>query len=116
MDYRIEKDTLGEVKVPASKYWGAQTERSKQNFPIGNEKMPIEIIKAFAILKNSTAQAKDELGLLEKEKAVAYAIASAFSFSNNPSSSFASAVLFFHIPNVFIICFGIFLFLFLIFF
>src|SRR5690625_7478932 len=74
MDYRIEKDTLGEVKVPASKYWGAQTERSKQNFPIGNEKMPIEIIKAFAILKNSTAQANDEFGLLEKEKEEAIAL------------------------------------------
>ncbi len=69
MEYRIEKDTLGEVKVPASKYWGAQTERSKQNFPIGHEKMPIEIIKAFAILKSSTAQANYALGLLEKDKA-----------------------------------------------
>src|SRR5690625_266845 len=69
MDYRIEKDTLGEVKVPASKYWGAQTERSKQNFPIGQEKMPIEIIEAFAILKNSTAQANYALGFLEKGKA-----------------------------------------------
>lgn len=71
MGYRIEKDTLGEVKVPATKFWGAQTERSKQNFPIGYEKMPFEIIKAFAILKNSTAQANCELGLLEKEKAEA---------------------------------------------
>lgn len=71
MGYRIEKDTLGEVKVPATKFWGAQTERSKQNFPIGHEKMPNEIIKAFAILKNSTAQANLELGLLEKEKAKA---------------------------------------------
>lgn len=75
MDYRIEKDTLGEVKVPVSKFWGAQTERSKQNFPIGQEKMPLEIIKAFAILKNSTAQANCALGLLEKEKAEAIAYA-----------------------------------------
>src|SRR5699024_11876034 len=68
MSYRIEKDTLGEVKVPADKYWGAQTQRSKQNFPIGMEKMPLEIIKAFAILKKSTAKANYELGLLEEEK------------------------------------------------
>lgn len=75
MDYRIEKDTLGEVKVPANKYWGAQTQRSKQNFPIGNEKMPNEIIKAFAILKKSAAKANHDLGFLEKEKsdAIAYA-------------------------------------------
>src|SRR5699024_3459191 len=75
MDYRIEKDTLGEVKVPADKYWGAQTQRSKHNFPIGNEKMPIEIIKAFAITKKACAAANHELGLLEKEKADAIAYA-----------------------------------------
>lgn len=69
MDYRIEKDTLGEVKVPADKFWGAQTQRSKHNFPIGIEKMPIEIIKAFAITKKACATANHELGLLEKEKA-----------------------------------------------
>lgn len=51
MDYRIEKDTLGEVRVPADKIWGAQTQRSKENFQIGEEKMPYEIIRAFAILK-----------------------------------------------------------------
>lgn len=75
MEYRIEKDTLGEVKVPADKYWGAQTQRSKQNFPIGEEKMPKEIIKAFAVLKRSAAIANNKLGLLEKEKtdAIAYA-------------------------------------------
>ncbi|HLS36567.1 MAG TPA: class II fumarate hydratase, partial [Bacillota bacterium] len=71
MSYRIEHDTIGEVKVPADKYWGAQTERSKQNFPIGNEKMPKEIIQAFALLKKSTAIANKKLGLLEKEKAEA---------------------------------------------
>lgn len=68
MEYRIEKDTLGEMKVSAEKYWGAQTQRSKQNFPIGREKMPWEVIHAFAILKTSAAQANYELGLLEKEK------------------------------------------------
>ncbi len=71
MDYRIEKDTIGEIKVPADKYWGAQTQRSKQNFPIGQETMPVEIIKAFAILKRSTAIANFELGLMEEEKAEA---------------------------------------------
>lgn len=75
MTFRIEKDTLGEVKVPADKYWGAQTQRSKQNFPIGKEKMPVEIIKAFAILKKSTAKANSELGLMEKQKADAIAYA-----------------------------------------
>jgi fumarate hydratase class II len=68
MDYRIEKDTIGEIQVPADKYWGAQTQRSKQNFPIGNEAMPTEIVKAFAILKKSAAKANSELGLLEKKK------------------------------------------------
>src|SRR5690625_4340142 len=75
MEYRVERDTLGEVKVPINKYWGAQTERSKQNFPIGNEKMPIEIIKSFAILKKSTAIANSKLGLLEQKKADAIAYA-----------------------------------------
>src|SRR5690625_2461135 len=75
MDYRIEHDTLGEVKVPANKYWGAQTERSKQNFPIGQEKMPVEIIQAFAIVKKSAAKVNSDLGLLDKKKyeAIAYA-------------------------------------------
>jgi fumarate hydratase class II len=68
MDYRIEKDTIGEIKVPADKYWGAQTQRSKQNFPIGNETMPSEIVKAFAILKRSAAKANSDLGLLERKK------------------------------------------------
>ena len=75
MDYRVEKDTLGEINVAADKYWGAQTQRSKQNFPIGDEKMPREIIKAFAILKKSTAKANSDLGLLEQKKAEAIAYA-----------------------------------------
>ncbi|MFD2761079.1 class II fumarate hydratase [Lentibacillus juripiscarius] len=73
MEYRVEKDTLGEINVPADKYWGAQTQRSKQNFPIGDETMPEEVIKAFAILKKSAAKANSELGLLEKQKAEAIA-------------------------------------------
>ena len=75
MSYRIETDTLGEVKVPANKYWGAQTQRSKENFPIGQEKMPKEIIRAFALLKKSTAKANAKLGLLEEKKAEAIAYA-----------------------------------------
>jgi len=69
MDYRIEKDTLGDVKVPKESLWGAQTERSKKNFKIGNpSSMPIEIIHAYAILKKSAAAANHELGVLSKEK------------------------------------------------
>ena len=75
MEYRIEKDSLGEVKVQQDKYWGAQTERSKRNFPIGQEKMPRDIIHAFAILKRATATANNKLGLLEehKKQAIHYA-------------------------------------------
>lgn len=73
MDYRIEKDTMGEVKVPADKFWGAQTQRGKENFKIGSEKMPQRVVKAFAILKRSTAIANERLGNLESEKAQAIA-------------------------------------------
>ncbi|MDA9658609.1 lyase family protein, partial [Flavobacteriaceae bacterium] len=69
MDYRIEKDTLGEVKVPKDSLWGAQTERSRKNFKIGNSSsMPIEIIHAYAILKKSAAQTNEDLGVLSKDK------------------------------------------------
>lgn len=70
MEYRIEHDTMGEVKVPADKYWGAQTQRSRDNFKIGGEKnqMPIEVIRAFAILKKSAAETNMELGVLSPEK------------------------------------------------
>ncbi len=69
MNYRIEKDTMGEVKVPADKYWGAQTQRSKDNFKIGDGTMPKEIIKAFGVLKKAAAMANMELGVLPEEKA-----------------------------------------------
>jgi len=69
MEYRIEKDTMGEVKVPADKYWGAQTQRSKENFQIGDGKMPVEIIRAFGFLKKAAAAANLELGVLTEEKA-----------------------------------------------
>ncbi len=69
MDYRIEKDTMGDVNVPAQKYWGAQTERSRNNFKIGPEaSMPHEIIEAFAYLKKAAAYANAELGVLPVEK------------------------------------------------
>ncbi len=69
MNYRIEKDTMGEVQVPADKYWGAQTERSRNNFKIGPEaSMPKEIIYAFAYLKKAAAQANHELGVLASDK------------------------------------------------
>ncbi|QGQ47929.1 class II fumarate hydratase [Metabacillus sediminilitoris] len=71
MNYRIEKDTMGEIQVPADKYWGAQTQRSKQNFKIGGEKMPNEVIIGFAILKRSAAKVNDSLGKLHNEKAKA---------------------------------------------
>ena len=68
-DYRIEKDTLGEVKVPINALWGAQTERSRNNFKIGNPStMPIEIIHAYAVLKKSAAQTNFNLGVLSKDK------------------------------------------------
>lgn len=69
MNYRIEKDTMGEVQVPADKYWGAQTERSRNNFKIGPEaSMPREVIYAFAYLKKAAALANHELGVLSAEK------------------------------------------------
>ena len=69
MEYRIEKDTMGDVKVPADKYWGAQTERSRNNFKIGpSASMPHEIVEGFAYLKKAAAHANCELGVLEQEK------------------------------------------------
>lgn len=69
MEYRIEKDTMGEVKVPAHRFWGAQTERSFENFKIGAPaSMPKEIIKAFAVLKKAAAYTNCELGVLPVEK------------------------------------------------
>ena len=69
MNFRIEKDTMGEVQVPADKYWGAQTERSRNNFKIGPEaSMPKEIIYAFGYLKKAAAMANCELGVLDADK------------------------------------------------
>lgn len=66
MDYRVERDSMGEISVPADKLWGAQTQRSLENFKIGTEKIPMEVIHAFALLKKAAAMANMELGLLEK--------------------------------------------------
>ena len=69
MTYRIERDTMGDVQVPAEKYWGAQTERSRNNFKIGPEaSMPKEIIEAFAYLKKAAAFTNTDCNILESEK------------------------------------------------
>jgi fumarate hydratase class II len=68
METRTEKDTMGPIEVPADKYWGAQTQRSKENFKIGGQLMPHEVIEAFAILKKAAAITNFELGILPKEK------------------------------------------------
>ncbi|MBM9446166.1 class II fumarate hydratase [Staphylococcus cohnii] len=68
MSVRIEHDTFGEIEVPADKYWGAQTERSKRNFPVGKEQMPIEVVYGFAQLKRGAALANHELGKLSDAK------------------------------------------------
>ncbi len=68
MEYRIEHDSMGEVSVPADRYWGAQTQRSFENFKIGIEKIPGEVIRAFAILKKAAATANHHLGKLDEER------------------------------------------------
>ncbi len=69
MSFRIEKDTMGEVQVPADKYWGAQTQRSTQNFKIGGDRFPREMIRALGILKKCAAVTNQKLGLLDDKKA-----------------------------------------------
>ena len=66
MSFRIEKDTLGEIKVPSSKYWGAQTQRSIENFKIGSQTFPLDFIKAYALIKLVSAEINNELGILDK--------------------------------------------------
>ncbi len=75
MEYRIEHDTMGEVKVPADHYWGAQTQRSKENFRIGGQRQPKEIITAFAYLKDACAQANAAFGKLSAHQAAAISAA-----------------------------------------
>lgn len=69
MEYRIERDTMGEIQVPADKLWGAQTQRSLQNFKISGEKMPLEVVYGMAIVKKASALANERLGVLDSEKA-----------------------------------------------
>ncbi|NOX65849.1 MAG: class II fumarate hydratase [Chlorobi bacterium] len=69
MDYRIETDSMGEVKVPSNKYYGAQTARSLMNFKIGGERFPRELIRALGVLKKAAAQTNNELGMLPDDKA-----------------------------------------------
>jgi fumarate hydratase class II len=66
---RVESDSMGEVEVPADKYWGAQTERSLRHFSIGEDRMPVEIVRALGLLKKAAAVVNAELGLLQKDKA-----------------------------------------------
>ena len=73
ISFRTEHDTMGEVQVPAEKYWGAQTQRSIQNFEIGLERVPIEVIRAYAILKQAAATTNHKAGVLSQEKAEAIA-------------------------------------------
>ncbi|MFN6945984.1 MAG: class II fumarate hydratase [Cytophagaceae bacterium] len=68
MSFRVEKDTMGPIEVPADKYWGAQTQRSIQNFTIGGHKMPLEVIQAFAILKKAAAHTNAALGVMPDDK------------------------------------------------
>ncbi len=75
MDYRIEKDTMGEINVPNNRYWGAQTQRSLENFPIGDEKMPKKIIEGFAYLKKACAIVNKKLDKLDDIKTNAICIA-----------------------------------------
>ncbi len=69
MEYRIEHDSLGEVKVPAEAWWGAQTQRSLENFPIGNDRMPLELIHALALVKKACALANADFGRLDEKRA-----------------------------------------------
>src|SRR4030042_2998847 len=69
MDYRIETDSMGEMKVPKDKYYGAQTARSLMNFKIGGERFPAEMIRALGIVKKAAALTNKDLGVLHAEKA-----------------------------------------------
>ncbi|MCB0608018.1 MAG: class II fumarate hydratase, partial [Lewinella sp.] len=68
MSFRTERDSMGPIEVPADKYWGAQTQRSSENFRIGGQRMPVEVIRAFAILKKAAALTNHGLGILSREK------------------------------------------------
>ncbi|MBE7087093.1 MAG: class II fumarate hydratase [Clostridiales bacterium] len=92
MEYRIEHDSMGEMKVPADSFWGAQTQRSLENFKIGTEKMPVEIVHAFGILKKAAALANLQLGKLSQEKADAISYACDEVIKGNLKDNFPLAV------------------------
>jgi len=92
MEYRIEKDSLGEVKVPADKLYGAQSQRSIDNFRIGIEKMPVEVIQAFAILKKAAAIANNKLGVLDDIRAKAIVKAADETLEGKLDGNFGLAV------------------------
>ena len=66
---RTETDTFGPIEVPADKYWGAQTQRSLENFRIGDERMPLALIRALAIVKRAAAEVNQSLGMLDRKRA-----------------------------------------------
>ncbi|MCY3734069.1 MAG: lyase family protein, partial [Chloroflexi bacterium] len=74
-DIRIESDTMGTIEVPADRYWGAQTQRSLENFRIGGERMPRSILRAMGIVKHASASANQKLGRLDAELADAIRVA-----------------------------------------
>lgn len=90
--FRIEKDSMGEVKVPNEKYWGAQTERSYENFKIGIEKMPVQIVRAFALLKGACAEANRAFGKLDDRRADAIIQATDEAFEGKLDGNFPLAV------------------------
>lgn len=92
MQYRVEKDTMGEMLVPADKFWGAQTERSYENFKIGDEKIPMEVIYSLVILKKASAIANCKLGVLPQEKCDVIEKACDMILEGNLSDNFPLAV------------------------
>src|ERR671937_841893 len=68
-DVRVETDSMGAIEVPADRYWGAQTQRSLHHFSIGDDRMPVEVVRAFGVLKKAAALVNEELGRLDAEKA-----------------------------------------------
>ena len=111
MEYRVEHDSMGEVKVPANKYWAAQTERSHENFNIGVgiETMPREITKAFGVLKKAAAMANNALKpeKMTSEKLDAISKACDEVIFSGFSALFAIAAAFFRTPKAFVISRGI---------
>lgn len=92
MGYRLESDTFGEIKVPSDKLWGAQTERSLEHFCISTEKMPKELITAFAIVKKASATVNSNLGLLDETKAKAIIAAADEIIANKHEEEFPLAI------------------------